>query len=237
MGVSVLIPVYNGEMFIEQTIKSAIGQTEKPAEIIVYDDGSTDGSARIASKYPVRIIKSKENRGIGHARKMLVEAAKEEYLCFISADDVMSPDYVKAMMEEAKRHPDSILYSNYDIMDENGTVISTFEADTYECYADWVMSNIYRAKSDTMSVCYNLFAPARVLKRDNFDGTLRYGEDLEHLLRCMLLRKVMFRHVPKILFRYRVHHRSVTSKRKADTTENNRKIFDKINKAMGRRVL
>ena len=103
---------------------SVLNQTAKATEILIYDDGSTDNSIKIAMGFemkkpdgknnPIRIIKGEKNMGIGFARKRLVEEAKTEFVCFISSDDVMLPNYIETMLKEAKKHPDTILYSNYD---------------------------------------------------------------------------------------------------------------------------
>lgn len=245
--VSVLIPMYNAEKYLAQTIESVLNQTTEADEIVVYDDGSTDSSAKIAMSFerkgqdgkniPIRIVSGEKNMGIGFARKRLVEEAKSSYCCFISSDDVMLPNYMETMLEEAKKHPNAILYSNYDVVNENNTYIRTFEADTYECYEDWLMSLIFKAHNDTMSVNYNVFAPTEILRKNNFDESLRYGEDLEHLLRCTFIKRVKYHHVTKVLFMCRAHPDSVTSKNMEDIRANNNMIFNNINKKLGRKIL
>ena len=245
--VSVLIPMFNSEKYLAQTIESVLNQTVDPTEIIVYDDGSTDDSIKIAMEFekkepdgkniPIRIVKGEKNMGIGFARKRLVEEANTDNVCFISSDDMLLPIYIETMLKEAKNHPDTLLYSNYDVINENNTYIRTFMADTYECYEDWLMSIIFKAHDDTMSVNYNIFAPTKILKENNFDESLRFGEDLEHLLRCAFIKKVKYHHVPKTLFQCRTHLESVTSKKMDDIKANNKRIFDSINLALGRQII
>ena len=205
--------------------------------MIVYDDGSTDNTVKILSKFPVKVIIGKKNKGIGFARNKLVEEANGKYLCFMSADDIMKPNYIEVMLETAKKHPNTILYCNYEVIDENGTIVNEVIAPIYDNYEDWVISNIIRAKSNTMCVCYNIFAPAKLLKENNFDKTLRYGEDLEHLLRCTLVKKIKYFNVDKFLFLYRTHMKATTTIKRNKIPENNKKIFKKINRMLGRKVL
>jgi len=235
--VSVLIPMYNAEKYLVQTIESVLNQTTTPMEIVVYDDGSKDGSAETASNYEVRVVRDKRNRGIGFARKRLVEEAKGDYCCFISADDKMLPNYIETMLKESEKYPDTILYSNYDVINENNTYLRTFSADTYDCYEDWLMSIIFKAHDDTMSVNYNIFAPTKILRENNFDESLRFGEDLEHLLRCVFIKKINYHHVPKPLFQCRTHMESMTSMKMDDIKANNKRIFDSINILIGRQII
>ena len=76
-----------------------------------------------------------------------------------------------------------------------------------------------------------------ILKKNNFDESLKYGEDLEHLLRCTFIKKIKYRHVPRILFTCRAHPDSVTSKKMDDIRANNMRIFDAINLKLGRQIL
>ena len=88
-SVSVIIPVFNGERYLRVAIESAAGQTHRPLEILVVDDGSTDGSGAIAVGFgpPVRCVRQ-EHGGIGAARNRGVEATQGCYLAFLDADDL-----------------------------------------------------------------------------------------------------------------------------------------------------
>jgi glycosyltransferase involved in cell wall biosynthesis len=87
--VSVIIPVYNGEKYLAEAIQSVLAQTWRPIEIIVVDDGSTDGSADIARRYgsPVRYC-CQLNRGTGAARNKGIELAHGNFLAFLDQDDL-----------------------------------------------------------------------------------------------------------------------------------------------------
>jgi len=90
--VSCVIPVYNGERYLAEAIASVLAQTYRPIELIVVDDGSTDGSAEVARSYDeVRYI-YQPNRGVAVARNVGVEAARGDFIAFLDQDDVWMPN-------------------------------------------------------------------------------------------------------------------------------------------------
>ncbi|MGQ9503351.1 MAG: glycosyltransferase family 2 protein [Thermogutta sp.] len=91
--ISVVIPVFNGERFLAEAIRSALAQTLPPYEILVVDDGSTDESAELAESFgpPVRVLRE-ENRGEAAARNCGIEAARGDWIAFLDCDDVWKPE-------------------------------------------------------------------------------------------------------------------------------------------------
>lgn len=86
--VSVIIPVYNGEHFVADAIQSVLTQTYKPVEIIVVDDGSTDGSATVIKQFPAVQYIFQPNGGISAARNRGIAYAQGNLFAFLDADDV-----------------------------------------------------------------------------------------------------------------------------------------------------
>jgi glycosyltransferase involved in cell wall biosynthesis len=104
--VSILIPAYNADRWIAETIKSAIAQTWPRKEIIVVDDGSTDQTASIARQFAsedIAII-SKANEGAAAARNHALAVSQGEYIQWLDADDLLSPDKIANQMELATKH-------------------------------------------------------------------------------------------------------------------------------------
>ena len=91
--ISVVIPVFNGERFLAEAIQSALSQTLSPCEILVIDDGSTDGSAYLAESFgpPVRVLRQ-ENQGEAAARNRGIESAMGDWVAFLDCDDVWKPE-------------------------------------------------------------------------------------------------------------------------------------------------
>ena len=108
--VSVIIPVYNGEDFLADAISSILRQNYEPMEIIVVDDGSTDGSAAIAKNYKdVRYI-YQPNQGVASARNSGLSAAKGEFIAFLDADDTWPARKLQIQVEYLREHP-SIMFT------------------------------------------------------------------------------------------------------------------------------
>ena len=105
LKISVIIPVYNGEKFLRRAIDSVVNQTYTGEyEILLLDDGSTDGTATIckeyAKKYPFVHYHYQFNMGISKTRERAVELARGDYLCWVDADDYVSPDLLKVTLEK-----------------------------------------------------------------------------------------------------------------------------------------
>lgn len=106
-AVSVVIPCYNGEAYLAETLRSALGQTHPVMEIIVVDDGSTDGSADLASSFgdSVRVVRQ-QNGGEGSARNRGVLEARGELIAFLDADDLWHPRKIERQTAYLDEHPD-----------------------------------------------------------------------------------------------------------------------------------
>ncbi len=98
--VSVIIPAYNAEEYVADAIDSALAQTYRPIEIIVADDGSTDGTAAVVQSYngPVQ-YHYRENAGPAAARNLGLEHARGEYIAFLDADDLWHPQKVEVQVQ------------------------------------------------------------------------------------------------------------------------------------------
>ena len=106
--VSVVMPVFNGERFLAQSIESVIRQDYRSIEIIIVDDGSTDKSAEIASSFSgVRCV-YQENRGNANARNRGIELAKGEFIAFIDQDDLWVPHKVSVHIKYLLEHIDIV---------------------------------------------------------------------------------------------------------------------------------
>ena len=103
--VSILIPCYNAEKWLKETIESALSQTWPNKEIIIVDDGSTDNSLQIAKQYESATVKviSQENKGGSAARNKALEYAQGDYIQWLDADDILAPDKIEKQMVVAQQ--------------------------------------------------------------------------------------------------------------------------------------
>ena len=122
---SVVIAVYNGEKTLARAIDSVLSQSYPPREVIVVDDGSTDGTPDIAAAYgpPVRLLRQ-PNRGVSVARNMGVESAEGEWVAFLDADDYYYPERLELTAELIHRYPEvDFVTADFDYVDEYGKLI------------------------------------------------------------------------------------------------------------------
>jgi glycosyltransferase involved in cell wall biosynthesis len=96
--ISVVIPVYNGERYLAQAIESVLAQTYQPIEVIVLDDGSSDGSAGIAQRFSGLRYCFQPNAGLGAARNRGIELSEGSFLAFLDADDLWVADKLTRQM-------------------------------------------------------------------------------------------------------------------------------------------
>jgi glycosyltransferase involved in cell wall biosynthesis len=127
--VSVIIPVYNSERFLEKTIKSIINQTYKKIEIIVVNDGSTDSSLKIIKNFSKDIIIiDQKNQGLAGALNSGLAKSQGSWFKWFSPDDLLYSTSIEKLVDTAKKLPqNTIVYSNWDIIDESDKKLRLFE--------------------------------------------------------------------------------------------------------------
>ena len=143
--VSIVIPVYQVENYLERSVESALAQTLVEKEIILVDDGSPDASPaicdRYAAAYPdlIRVI-HKENEGLGLARNTGAAAARGEYIAFLDSDDTVEPDMYQAMYEKAKEEDYDLVMCDVTIIyvEENrSSVVRSYTSEQVDA-ADYI---------------------------------------------------------------------------------------------------
>jgi glycosyltransferase involved in cell wall biosynthesis len=107
ISISVVVPCYNCAAFVGEAVESALGQTLPPAEVIVLDDGSTDGSVQALARFgdAVRFVRDGSNRGAGHRRNEGAAMAKGDHIALLDADDVWRPGHLAGAAALLGAHP------------------------------------------------------------------------------------------------------------------------------------
>lgn len=173
--ISVMIPIYNVSKYLERCLQSVIKQTYNNIEILLYDDGSTDGSEIICDKFAIEnknvTVFHFPNRGQAHGRNFLIEHAKGEYLVFVDSDDVVAPDYVEVLYNLVKKYHCKIAVSVLQTFHEGDQLIERkrkYEEEllTPAKAVEWMN---YQVKFDTWPVC-------KLYHRSIFDSGIRYPE-------------------------------------------------------------
>lgn len=118
--ISVVIPLYNKAPHIEKALQSVLQQTRWHDEIIVVDDGSTDGGAEIVRRYSQVQLMTQCNQGPGAARNLGVEKARGEYVAFLDADDWWLPNHLQTLLDLIGRFPQAALLSTAHVIERGG---------------------------------------------------------------------------------------------------------------------
>ncbi|NTZ43965.1 glycosyltransferase family 2 protein [Altererythrobacter sp. SALINAS58] len=119
MDISVIIPVFNGEGYIEEALRSVLEQTHPPQEIIVVDNGSTDRTTDIVERYPVKLLYEKKS-GASLARITGREAATGDAFMFLDADDILGPTVLEELVAVLRKHPNAVAlcpWKRYELID------------------------------------------------------------------------------------------------------------------------
>lgn len=128
-AVSVIIPVYNVEKYLTKCIDSVLNQSFSNLEILIINDGSTDGSAAIIEEYEKKnpsIIKhfDKENGGLSSARNYAIERAKGEYITFLDSDDYLDYEYIETLYSAAKQNDSDMVCGGQKKVDQSGNILA-----------------------------------------------------------------------------------------------------------------
>lgn len=125
--VSIITPVYNGKKFLGETIESVLHQTYYNYEMLIIDDGSTDGSFDLAKKYEnidgrIHVIKQK-NAGSAAARNNGIRKATGRYIALLDADDIWMPDFLERQLDFMKDKKTACVFCSYERIDEDSNLI------------------------------------------------------------------------------------------------------------------
>ena len=126
--VSVIMPCYNMERYIADTIHSVINQTYTDWELLIVDDASTDGTVALVQSIAeqderIRFSVNAEHSGIAPTRNRCIENSTGQYLAFLDADDVWHPNKLQQQLQFMQEHKVEFSYSSYDLIDENGKTL------------------------------------------------------------------------------------------------------------------
>ena len=150
---SIIVPIYNVEKYLDQTVQSLLNQKEFNYEIILVNDGSKDACLSICEKYckenPDKIkVVNKPNGGLPSARKAGVKVAQGEYITFLDGDDWVDNDYYYNMIMSAKEHNAEIVCSSYrfaypdkEFEDKNAVETGVYTDDELEKVKERILYN------------------------------------------------------------------------------------------------
>ncbi|MBV8138498.1 MAG: glycosyltransferase family 2 protein [Deltaproteobacteria bacterium] len=201
--VDVIIPVYNSAGTVAESVESALGQTFTDFDVIAVDDGSTDTSAEVLSRYGAGItVLAQPNRGLSAARNAGVRLGSAEYLAFLDADDIWEPEMLEHTVAALDRSPHSVLaYTNVTVVDSAGRPLN----------AALVSNSLGRAPQleDLFVSLWPIMPSAVVMRRGVFDAVGGFSEAFrglgyEDVFMWMRARELgEFVYLPESLVRWR----------------------------------
>ena len=205
--VSIIIPVYNSEKFLAKCLDSILEQTYQNIEIIVVDDGSTDSSPDILKRYSDKILVfSQKNNGLASALNLGISKMKGHWFKWFSPDDVMFSNTLEQLVDATKHLSDNvIIYSNWQIIDENGDVLRDFSESNYNELSKFDF-NVRLLSGQQINVNTALVPFSLIERGCNFrDLREPVAIDYDFFLRAALLFDTTFHLIDKSLIGYRIH--------------------------------
>ena len=208
--VSVVIPVYNKERYLRDTIDSVLGQSRPADEIVVVDDGSTDGSSEIAASYGSAVLLIRQaNAGESSARNRGMEASSGDWIALLDGDDVWEPERLEQQflaLQDADADGDIVcVYSDAYLFDDSGTRIGEHRKPEYHAAPDWRVQML----------CDWSINPSSTLIRRSALGDLRFPTEVQHSEDMIFLLELRergpFLKVPETLMGYRRNEHNQTA--------------------------
>lgn len=206
MKISVVIPLYNKEKQIAHTLQSVFKQTFQDFEVVIVDDGSTDGSVSEVEKFSdsrIRLIHQK-NAGVAAARNRGIEEAKGDLIAFLDADDEWKPEYLATQYQLSQKYPDCNVFAcNYEFRNTEGKVTPTIIRKLPFTGEDGILSNYFEVASCSHPP---LWTSAVMVKKQaiqaigGFPVGIKSGEDLLTWARLAVNVKIAYSRTPLAVF-------------------------------------
>jgi len=209
--ISVVVPLFNKENSIGETILSVLDQSFTNFELLIIDDGSTDDSLSVISKIddPRLIVHSKVNGGVSDARNFGIEKSNGEFIFLLDADDLIKKDCLTTLYSLSLKYPEeSIFTANFEITNGSSVISASYcnEIDTI-CF-----SNAYKGLWQGL---YFIRTGNTLIRKDcfkvvgMFDSKISYYEDMDHILRLIKNYNVVY--TPDVIFTYKMEYNFLSS--------------------------
>jgi glycosyltransferase involved in cell wall biosynthesis len=207
-SISAVVAAYQSEEFIAEALESILGQTRAPDEVVVVDDGSTDGTARELERFAGRIrVVRQENRGYQAAMNRAIAEARGDFVALCGADDIWEPRKLEWQEEAILAHPE------VDVLFGHAATFGRHELDMLRPPESGVLDN--GRLRDTLVRDNVIATPFAVMRRSLFEQLGPFvenfeGDDYDYWFRC-LRAGVRFYYDPRLLGRYRRHENNLTN--------------------------
>ncbi len=231
LTVSVVMPLHNGRPYVEQALRSVVDQTCQPREVIVVDDGSSDGSADVVESFdapvPIKVVRQ-ANLGQSAARNVGVRLASGELIAFLDQDDEWRRQHLEMLMRVISKKPEvGWAYSDFDEMDAQGrTVTHSFMREHHLVHPKTSLASCLG--SDLMVLpSASVLRKAALLAVGGFDERLSGYEDDDLFVRMF---RADWKHafVAKPLTRFRIYANGTNSSSSLGFPESRMRFLEKL---------
>ena len=231
--ISIIIPVYNTEKYIEECITSLLNQSLKEIEIICINDGSTDNSLKLLKDFeqkdPRIIVISQENSGPANARNIGLNSASADYIYFMDSDDYISNNFLESMYNKAKASKADIVINDNIICfyeeDKNKTaafIKNKFPDGTYKVTPEYIK------KRDLNNVLWSkIYKKSLIIDNKIKFPNIKTYEDCYFYSVILPLAKTVVQNNDETYY-YRNHNTSITSRKNKNNNNDNLKAFEAI---------
>jgi glycosyltransferase involved in cell wall biosynthesis len=178
--ISIIVPVYNNDIYLNKCIDSILKQTYRNIEIILINDGSTDNSGKICEEYvakddSIKII-HQQNKGVSVARNNGLAIAKGEYIGFVDGDDYIKEDMFEYLLNLLEQNSADISMCNYYSFDDNKiSVKNVFKKDLIVLSSNNALEMIFTSLAFS---CWNKLFKRKLFENELFETDISMGEDL-----------------------------------------------------------
>ncbi|MCE5298673.1 MAG: glycosyltransferase [Methanoregulaceae archaeon] len=210
--ISALMPSYNHAAYIGEAIASVLSQSVRDIELIIIDDASTDGSARIIDDWRrkderITVVIHQVNQGIARTINEGCRIAKGKYIAFIASDDVWIPDKLEKQLQVLRGDENLIVWSEGLIIEENGSLTGETFSRYHHAENKKKTGNIF----DELLTGNFIFGSSMIFKRENI-ATIQFNEDLKYLndfqFNVDLANLYHYAYIEEPLAQYRIHRRN-----------------------------
>lgn len=194
--ISIIIPVYNVEKYMDKCIESVVNQTYKNLEIILIDDGSTDKSGLICDKWAEKDIRitviHKSNEGVSNARNIGLEKAKGSYIGFVDSDDYIKENMYEILMNKMLDTKSDMCFCNFLYVNDNGIIRQSKLSYNDNNDKKIIMRRMFENNNENFAV-WNKLIKKECLENVKFEESIKIYEDALFNFECLdKIEKVIF---------------------------------------------
>ncbi|SHJ28703.1 glycosyltransferase family 2 protein [Pseudobutyrivibrio xylanivorans] len=244
--ISIIIPVYNVEKYLDQCLESVVNQTYKDLQIILVDDKSPDGSGALCDAWVdkdnrIEVVHKDVNEGLGFARNTGLNYVKGDYILFLDSDDFYDLDLCEKTMTAIKESDADICYFGHKKYVDGKTIDNDYVMNMKDKYEgkeiiDEFLAQIIGQAVDESGLPKIDMSAWRVLYKKDiiFDNNVRFCSEREYLCEDLFFRIELCKFIKKVavvkenLYNYRYNDDSLTSRYREDRFDASKRLYNKL---------